>query len=708
MTSNKRDETKNQVEMLASTGMTALNSFLGKNQANKENRKNNRKSIMDELFTPSINPYLEGTGSQAIMKNGGSLEGDNQLQITDGGKTKTLSNSDHSNPMIEFVGKEHKEGGIGIQYGQKIAEVENKEVGFIDQEGGLNIFGKLKLPGTNKTFRNVAKDIAKEESKVDRTKEKYLTILNKANVADTYQQSAISTAKVMFQSLDNQSKQIVEKKEALASYQNIILGLLDSNSDKMEYGGRVMANGGTVPGDEEDIQKIAKAIAAIESSGDYKIKGPQVTKGRYKGQKALGKYQIMPGNLKEWSKEALGKEVTEEEFLNSEALQDKIATFQMKKIYSKHNNAQDVASVWFTGRPTSAGGSAKDDLGTTGNVYVKKFLSHYGSGNGYAATNTPTQTTKTTQTNTVTTNDFQPKYAPITEIDPSVDTQYGKANKNPTTFSDKVNIGSGGRERGFLSPLALEQIAPELLTIATNKQEPVFRQSYQPELKQTFDLSYQLGRNENQSSFNQVAKIAEQTGNIDALSQLAAQKYKADEAYNMQEIQGNATQKLGVYGQNVDVLNDARIKNLALIADQQNRQAQAQFNTRKEGMAAFTSISGKVLQNNLENKTYNAYANLFKHYGFDKKGNVTFNPDNVVQKFNEGEAQQFGLMAAQQGVDKIIKKTSKDGTESKTEINNSDLDDIIKAREAMKKGASYADIIESMPHLGKYKSLSQQ
>jgi hypothetical protein len=65
-------------------------------------------------------------------------------------------------------------------------------------------------------------------------------------------------------------------------------------------------------------------------------------------------------------------------------------------------------------------------------------------------------------------------------------------------------------------------------------------------------------------------------------------------------------------------------------------------------------------------------------------------------------------MAAQQGVDKIIKKTSKDGTESKTEINNSDLDDIIKAREAMKKGASYADIIESMPHLGKYKSLSQQ
>ena len=210
--------------------------------------------------------------------------------------------------------------------------------------------------------------------------------------------------------------------------------------------------------------------------------------------------------------------------------------------------------------------------------------------------------------------------------------------------------------------MAIEQIAPELLTVATNKRQAVPQLSYQPELKQTFDLSYQLGRNENQSSFNQMAKIAENTGNVDALSALAANLYKANEQYNMQEVQGNAQQKLGVYGQNVDTLNDAKLKNLQFIDNQQTKQAAADYNTWKTDIAAFTSMAGKELQNKLENKTYNAYANLFKHYGFDKKGNVTFNPDNVVTRFSEGEAQQFGLLAAQKGLKDIMEAGSKTAT----------------------------------------------
>lgn len=258
--------------------------------------------------------------------------------------------------------------------------------------------------------------------------------------------------------------------------------------------------------------------------------------------------------------------------------------------------------------------------------------------------------------------DYKPKYEQIIKIDGTKDTPYGPAQQDPTQFRDKVNIGTGDRKRGWLSPLAVEQIAPELLTIATNKRQAVPQLSYQPELKQTFDLSYQLGRNENQSSFNQVAKIAEQTGNVDALSALAASLYKANESYNMQEVQGNAQQKLGVYGQNVDTLNDAKLKNLQLIESQQNKQAAADYNTWKTDIAAFTSVAGKELQNKLENKTYNAYANLFRHYGFDKKGNVTFNPDDVVTRFNEGEAQQFGLLAAQKGLKDVMEAGSKTAT----------------------------------------------
>jgi hypothetical protein len=149
---------------------------------------------------------------------------------------------------------------------------------------------------------------------------------------------------------------------------------------------------------------------------------------------------------------------------------------------------------------------------------------------------------------------------------------------------------------------------------------------------------------------------------MDVLSQMAAQKYQADQQYNMQEVQGNAQNKLQTYNANIDILNDAQLKNLALVADQQVKQAQADYNTRKENMASIASISGKVLQNNLENKTYNAYANLFKHYGFDKKGNVTFNPDDVVQRFNEGEAKQFGMLSAQKGAAELMNATTKSST----------------------------------------------
>lgn len=813
--------TLDDAEKIGSIGITAINAYFNKQDTAKRQRTDRRAAIMQQQFAPTVNPYLEGTGSQAIMKYGGGLSrGDDYgskskpypsvassdfagggrsypiptkadaedalrlahlhgrsdviakvhakypelkyggaimeyasggsihinpenkgkfnatkartgksteelthsknpttrkraifaqnaakwhhkyggeidggeaagFEILDGGKSKVISTSDHSNPMVEFTGKEHTEGGIGLSYGGNVAEVENKEVGWVDQEGGLNIFGKLKLPGTNQTFRKAAEDIANQESKIDGQKSKYLNILNNGSPTDPYQETAQSTAKVMFKSLDKQSKQIAEKKEALASYQNLILAMANQNSGHMKYGGKMprkpYAEGGTIQEDQfdftgdptpEDIKRIAKAIGEFESSAKYDAIGVPVTKGQYKGQRALGKYQIMEDNMRSWGKDATGRDITVAEFIADPKLQDQIAEYQMSEIAKFHPKPEDIASIWFTGRPTSnkSAGAAKDDLGTSGNQYVDSVMKLYNGLGGTTNTNTNTNANTSGFTGGPTTGNalnYTPNYKPLAggNTNSSIETKYGKARREPAPFSDKANIGNGSRERGFISPLAIEQIAPELLTIATNKRDPVNQLTYQPDLKQTFDISYQLGRNENQSTFNQAAKIAENTGNVDALSEFAAQKYKADQAYNMQEVQGNAQQKLQTYSQNIDVLNDAKVKNLALIADQQTKTAQAKFNTRAEDLSAFKSISGKSLQNQLENKTYNAYANLFKHYGFDKKGNVTFEADKIAQRFSAGEAQQFGMMAAQQGASAIM---NGDFSRKFTKVKNSD------------------------------------
>lgn len=125
------------------------------------------------------------------------------------------------------------------------------------------------------------------------------------------------------------------------------------------------------------VDKIAQAIGQYESGGNYQARGPVVTSGQYKGERALGKYQIMPGNLPSWSMAALGREVSEQEFLNSPKIQDSIAQYKMNEIYKKYGTVEDVASVWFSGQPVARAGNAKDVLGTSVPQYVKNITSIY-------------------------------------------------------------------------------------------------------------------------------------------------------------------------------------------------------------------------------------------------------------------------------------------------------------------------------------------
>ena len=122
-----------------------------------------------------------------------------------------------------------------------------------------------------------------------------------------------------------------------------------------------------------------QSIANIESrgSGGYSAIGPLVKGGLYKGEKALGRYQVMPGNLDQWGREAVGRSVNPEEFLNDPELQDKIVAVQFMKNYKKYGNWDDAASVWFTGKPQSRGGNTRDSLGTSGNQYVARFAKEF-------------------------------------------------------------------------------------------------------------------------------------------------------------------------------------------------------------------------------------------------------------------------------------------------------------------------------------------
>lgn len=129
----------------------------------------------------------------------------------------------------------------------------------------------------------------------------------------------------------------------------------------------------TVGGDTNEAVKISQAIGQFESGGNYKAIGPKTSSG----DQAYGKYQIMGNNIPSWSKEALGYSINKEEFLSSPELQDKIAQYKMGKYFDKYGNIEDVASMWFSGKPVAKAGNAKDVIGTSVPKYISSVRSIY-------------------------------------------------------------------------------------------------------------------------------------------------------------------------------------------------------------------------------------------------------------------------------------------------------------------------------------------
>ncbi len=159
--------------------------------------------------------------------------------------------------------------------------------------------------------------------------------------------------------------------EALSNYQqrNGTSDPLDSALDALGF-----KSGQQSPVKGKDTKKVAMAIGQFESGGNYNAIGPKTNKG----DQAYGKYQIMGANIPQWSKEALGYSITPQQFLLFPELQDEIANYKIGKLIEKHGNVEDVASVWFSGRPLK-GNTSKDVIGTSVPKYVKNVSAIYRS-----------------------------------------------------------------------------------------------------------------------------------------------------------------------------------------------------------------------------------------------------------------------------------------------------------------------------------------
>ena len=177
--------------------------------------------------------------------------------------------------------------------------------------------------------------------------------------------------------------------------------------------------------------------------------------------------------------------------------------------------------------------------------------------------------------------------------------------------------------------LDYNQLLGEMYALGTNQLEPVQAQTYQPQLRNPYDISLQDILNENQADYRSQQRMI--GNNPAAQAMLNAQKYAANQKVLGEQFRLNQTNKDQVYSQNINTLNDAKLKNLAIYDQQYDRQASAKANTKATTQAALNSISSKYLQNDAANRKLQIYENLYG-YRFDDQGRA-INQNGPV-KFN--------------------------------------------------------------------------
>ena len=149
-------------------------------------------------------------------------------------------------------------------------------------------------------------------------------------------------------------------------------------------GGRGQAGAFNAPAEDNTAALVNQAkagVARVESGspqGNYGAVGPAV-KRKDGVDHAYGKYQVMGANIPSWTKQALGKSLTVDEFLASPEAQERVFEDQFTRNVKKYGTLEDAVSVWFSGRPLAQATKAgARDVNMRVGDYVGKVMGGIG------------------------------------------------------------------------------------------------------------------------------------------------------------------------------------------------------------------------------------------------------------------------------------------------------------------------------------------
>jgi len=502
---------------------------------------------------------------------------------------------------VMFRGPSHDDGGMPISFGQNGVEVEGGEPAIIMEDGGkqenLVVYGNMRIPdyGVNeindpnakgKKFKHYIADLSKQEAKINKSVDKGVELVNTYDSGNEFDQLAFNSGKAMMMGGDLKLRTIAERKMDAAAVQNAIL----------------------------------------DTAEEYGLESDALAKGNMKQAKFGGKFSA--GDMFKTG----GKKGKKSSLITTPSKPvDTLASFQKNVPFAERSKMAKVMGIKdFKGTAEQnqflLNKTLQSDIAPLNDVREPQAFKDYKNADknyyGYVPQTNAQNLIKSAMDKSVASGIYK------TGTEPSLE---GENTDNDWLKLSAIGLTSA---LGQLRPSDAEfldaaQLAPEMMSLATNQLEPVQAQTFQPLLSAPTSYSLQDQLNEITSATRAAEKMA--AYNPEAAGMIAAQAYNAKNKILGEQFRMNQAEQQRVAEQNRNVLNDAQLKNLAIFDTQYQRQEQAKSATKQQAIEAMKSIADKVAKNKLENRQLGVMENMY-NYRFNKSGQA-YNL-NAPQFFN--------------------------------------------------------------------------
>jgi hypothetical protein len=574
---------------------------------------------LKEYTPPSERAMYTGRDLPYQMQYGGQMQGstsDGELHALWGGGFEPLSYNPVTGTTIDLaVGNSHDkrdsrtgQTGIGVGYEQggtiddAQAEIETNEPVMSMQNGGNSgdkiVVGAMVNPITNRQFKKDVKDIAMKEQKQTKLLQKAADLANKTKTYTTIDKIRLNTAKAIEDGAKMKLGQLGQQNQEYAILQNAI----KDTAQEFGYKAADLAKGKITPLKESDIYgrhglALGKDGLNMKTLGD--LAALYQTAVKTKDAMAIGKFQKA-------ALEALGA--------------DEVKRITgMKKVTKK-----GVVDGRF-GPATNALGKA----------VTKKIYD----------TVEPRNTSIDTAVQPIPKGEEPKEYAPnvpnwmpaesrvFTPGVSEAEEKLRKAKKNAATPKDNSLLNIFGSALNSLVPfvqgsdqykLDANQLLGERFALANNQQEPVFAQSYTPELIAPYSIGMDDQINQVTSEANAAYRLMQ--NNPELAANAAAQAYNAKNQIRSKALLANQEQRFNVMKANTDALNQAKMANIQLYADQADKMVGAKQNTIKQTQAALESIGEKIAKARNEQMQFNVARATFPAFNYTPGGQAYKNP----------------------------------------------------------------------------------